>query len=122
MDIVRKTNYAQAFSFKYSRRPGTPGHDMDGQVDEGVKSERLARLQTLLNQQQVDFNQSCVGQDITVLIEKPGKSPEQMIGRSPWLQSVIVDAGLGAIGELVDVTVTEAHANSLQAVARRHAA
>ncbi len=122
MDIVEKTNYAQAFSFKYSRRPGTPGHDMDGQVDEDVKTERLARLQALLNQQQVDFNTSCIGRDIDVLVEKPGKLPGQMIARSPWLQSVIIDADLGEIGDIIDVTVSEAHANSLQAIARKRAA
>ena len=122
MDVVRQTNYAQAYSFKYSRRPGTPGHDMDGQVAEDVKGERLARLQSILNEQQAAFNQSCIGRDITVLIEKPGKTGDQMIGRSPWLQSVVVDANLGSIGDMVDVTVTEAHANSLQAVARRRAA
>ena len=118
MDVVRKTKYAQCYSFKYSKRPGTPGAEMDDQVDEDVKGERLQRLQALLNEQQVAFNQGCVGKTISVLLEKPGKSDAQLIGRSPWLQSVIVPSNIGAIGEIVEVRVTEAHANSLHAVAQ----
>jgi len=116
MDVVRKTKYAQCYSFKYSMRPGTPGAEMDNQVDEHVKGERLQRLQALLNRQQAEFNLSCVGKTISVLLEKPGKTGEQLIGRSPWLQSVIVPSNIGSIGDLVDVKVMEAHANSLHAV------
>jgi len=115
LNIVRQTKYAQCYSFKYSMRPGTPGADMDEQVDELVKSERLARLQALLNEQQVAFNESCIDKTITVLLEKPGKTDDQLIGRSPWLQSVIVPSSIGAIGDIVEVKVSEAHANSLQA-------
>ena len=115
LEIVRQTNYAQCFSFKYSRRPGTPGADMDGQVEEAVKTERLARLQALLNEQQIAFNRSCIGRKTRLLLEKPGRVDGQLIGRSPWLQSVIVDSSLGAIGDMVDVIITDAHANSLQA-------
>ena len=85
MDIVRKTNYAQCYSFKYSMRPGTPGAEMDNQVDEDVKNDRLARLQALLNEQQQAFNKSCVGKTMEVLLEKPGRNDQQLIGRSPWL-------------------------------------
>lgn len=115
MDIVRKTNYAQCYSFKYSMRPGTPGAEMDDQVDEAVKNERLARLQALLKEQQLQFNKDCVGKTIEVLLEKPGRNPQQLIGRSPWLQSVVVPAHIGAIGELVSVKVTQHNNNSLLA-------
>lgn len=114
LEIVRKTNYAQCYSFKYSMRPGTPGAEMKDQVPEDVKKERLARLQSLLNEQQLAFNQSCVGKTIDVLLEKPGKTDNQIVGRSPWLQSVIVDHKTGAIGDIVSVNITAAHANSLQ--------
>ncbi|PCH47194.1 MAG: tRNA (N6-isopentenyl adenosine(37)-C2)-methylthiotransferase MiaB [Hyphomicrobiales bacterium] len=122
LDIVRKTKYAQAFSFKYSTRPGTPGADMKNQVDEDVKAERLARLQALIIEQQVEFNQSCIGLKMTILLEKPGKTPHQLIGRSPWLQSVVVDADIGQVGDMVDVVVTHAYSNSLHAVAVQKAA
>jgi tRNA-2-methylthio-N6-dimethylallyladenosine synthase len=115
LDIVRQTNYAQCYSFKYSMRPGTPGADMDNQVDEDVKNDRLARLQALLNEQQLAFNKSCVGKTIEVLLEKPGRNAQQLIGRSPWLQSVVVPASCGQIGELVTVVVTQNNANSLLA-------
>ncbi|MEL6965821.1 MAG: tRNA (N6-isopentenyl adenosine(37)-C2)-methylthiotransferase MiaB [Pseudomonadota bacterium] len=113
LEIVRRTVYAQCYSFKYSQRPGTPGADMAGQVPEDVKSERLSRLQALLNQQQVAFNTGCVGKTMDVLLEKPGREAGQLIGRSPWLQSVIVGSHCGTIGDIVPVTVTAAHANSL---------
>ncbi|MEL7229777.1 MAG: TRAM domain-containing protein, partial [Pseudomonadota bacterium] len=114
MEIVRATNYAQCFSFKYSMRPGTPGAEMDEQVDEAVKTERLARLQALLNEQQQAFNAGCVGKTIDVLIEKPGREAEQWIARSPWLQSVVIPKSAGQIGDIVSVKVTAAHTNSLQ--------
>ncbi|MDD9909023.1 MAG: tRNA (N6-isopentenyl adenosine(37)-C2)-methylthiotransferase MiaB [Ahrensia sp.] len=117
LEIVRRTNYAQCYSFKYSMRPGTPGAEMPDQVAEEVKSERLARLQALLNEQQVAFNQGCVGKTIDILLEKPGRRDGQLIGRSPWLQSVVVDASLGHIGDMVRVEITEAGANSLLAKA-----
>ncbi len=115
MDIVHRTNYAQCYSFKYSMRPGTPGAEMDDQVDEEVKNDRLARLKTLLNEQQLAFNKSCVGKTIEVLLEKPGRNAQQLIGRSPWLQSVVVPAHCGQIGDLVTVVVTQNNANSLLA-------
>jgi tRNA-2-methylthio-N6-dimethylallyladenosine synthase len=115
LDIVRKTNYAQCYSFKYSMRPGTPGAEMDDQVDEAVKNERLARLQALLGEQQLAFNKQCVGKTIEVLLEKPGRNDQQLIGRSPWLQSVVVPAHCGAIGDLVSVKVTQHNNNSLLA-------
>ncbi|MEM9734433.1 MAG: tRNA (N6-isopentenyl adenosine(37)-C2)-methylthiotransferase MiaB [Pseudomonadota bacterium] len=114
MEIVRRTNYAQCFSFKYSMRPGTPGAEMGDQVEEPVKTERLARLQALLNEQQQAFNAGCVGKTIDVLIEKTGREAEQWIARSPWLQSVVIPKSAGQIGDIVSVTIAAAHANSLQ--------
>ena len=111
--IVEATNYAQCFSFKYSRRPGTPGADMAGQVPEAVKRERLARLQDLLTAQQSAFNGSMQGRTMDVLIEKPGRHDGQWIGRSPWLQSVVVPREAGSVGDIVPVAITAAHANSL---------
>ena len=115
MEIVRRTNYAQCYSFKYSMRPGTPGAEMEDQVDENVKNERLARLQALLAEQQRAFNEGCVGKKIDVLLEKPGREADQLIGRSPWLQSVVVPSHLGSIGDIVSVIVTDTNTNSLNA-------
>ncbi|MGI9352821.1 MAG: tRNA (N6-isopentenyl adenosine(37)-C2)-methylthiotransferase MiaB [Rhizobiaceae bacterium] len=113
--LVETVNYSSAFSFKYSSRPGTTGADMPNQVSEAVKSERLQRLQILLNQQQEAFNQRCVGRKVKILLEKRGRKPGQLIGRSPWLQSVIVDDNLGKPGDLVHVEITGAGPNSLTA-------
>ena len=115
MEIVRRTNYAQCYSFKYSMRPGTPGAEMANQVDEKVKDQRLARLKSLLSEQQNQFNADCVGKTIDVLLEKPGRDEGQLIGRSPWLQSVVVPSHLGNIGDVVSVTITKALTNSLSA-------
>lgn len=117
LELVRKVNYASAFSFKYSTRPGTPGADLDNQVPEDVKSERLQRLQALLSEQQEAFNVNCIGREMDILLEKPGRKEDQLIGRSPWLQSVIVDAKLGKPGDIISVKVTHAAPNSLNAVA-----
>jgi tRNA-2-methylthio-N6-dimethylallyladenosine synthase len=111
--LVREVGYAQAFSFKYSPRPGTPGAEMKNQVPEAVKSERLARLQALLNGQQLEFNRSMIGQPMDVLIEKPGRKTGQIAGRSPWLQTVILDEAAGRIGDIVAVRITSAGPNSL---------
>ncbi len=113
MRLVETVKYASAFSFKYSVRPGTPGADMNDQVPEHVKNERLQRLQALLNQQQEGFNGDCVGKEMQILMEKPGRKPGQLIGRSPWLQSVIVPDTLGQIGDIVKVRITDAAPNSL---------
>ncbi|MEN0088000.1 MAG: tRNA (N6-isopentenyl adenosine(37)-C2)-methylthiotransferase MiaB [Pseudomonadota bacterium] len=113
LDLVRRVTYASAFSFKYSPRPGTPGADMKDHVDPDVASERLQRLQALLNEQQEAFNRSKIGTQMDVLIEKPGKHEGQMIARSPWLQSVVVDESLGDVGDIVPVMVTDAAPNSL---------
>ncbi len=113
MRIVREVGYAQAFSFKYSPRPGTPGADMEDQVPEAVKDARLKRLQALLTEQQRSFAQSLVGTTIDLLLEKPGREAGQLVGRSPWLQPVIVDEEAGEIGDIVEVRITRAGSNSL---------
>jgi tRNA-2-methylthio-N6-dimethylallyladenosine synthase len=113
MNLVREVNYAQAYSFKYSTRPGTPGADLPDHVAEDVKTERLARLQALLFDQQQAFMQSMIGKTIDLLLEKPGRMPGQLIGRSPWLQSVNVDAKSSQIGDIIQVRITAAGPNSL---------
>lgn len=111
--IVEAVKYAQAFSFKYSTRPGTPGADLTDQVPEDVKAERLERLQALLLKQQNEFAQSLVGKTMDVLLEKPGRMPGQLIGRSPWLQSVNLDANDMKIGDIIHVRITATGPNSL---------
>ena len=111
--IVEEVNYAQAFSFKYSTRPGTPGAELSDQVPEEIKAERLERLQALLLKQQAAFAKSCVGKVIDLLLEKPGRMPGQLIGRSPWLQSVNVDAKASQIGDIIKVRITGTGPNSL---------
>ncbi|MCZ7856472.1 tRNA (N6-isopentenyl adenosine(37)-C2)-methylthiotransferase MiaB [Agrobacterium salinitolerans] len=113
MAMVETVKYAQAFSFKYSTRPGTPGADLTDQVAEEVKAERLERLQALLLRQQKEFAESLVGKTMDVLLEKPGRMPEQLIGRSPWLQSVNLDAKTLKIGDIVNVRITATGPNSL---------
>lgn len=113
MQIVRDVTYAQAYSFKYSTRPGTPGAEMDNQLPEQVKSERLQRLQALLTEQQKEFMQSLVGQHMDVLIEKPGREVGQIVGRSPWLQPVICHEAIGNVGDIVNVRINRVMVNSL---------
>ncbi len=113
LQLVREAGYASAFSFKYSRRPGTPAAAMPGQVDEAVKEERLARLNALLDEQQVAFNQSQVGRVLPVLFEKPGRHPGQLSGRSPYLQAVHVTGPAELIGQIVPVRIESAAKMSL---------
>ena len=106
MQLIRDVRYAAAYSFKYSPRPGTPGADMDDHVPEAVKDARLQALQALLNEQQAEFVAALKGQEVEILLEKTGKEPGQLVGRSPWLQPVIVDAKAGEIGDIVTVRIT----------------
>ena len=122
LKIVSKVNYAQAYSFKYSPRPGTPAAQMDAQVPAELMDERLQRLQALLNEQQLAFNGARVGQVMPVLLERPGKKPGQLVGKTPWLQSVHLQTS-AAIGDLIDVEILSAGPNSLAgAQAMRNAA
>jgi tRNA-2-methylthio-N6-dimethylallyladenosine synthase len=110
--IVDEVRYAQAFSFKYSPRPGTPAASMDGQIAREVMENRLARLQAALNRDQLAFNESSLGKRCKVLVERKGKLPGQWLGKSPWLQSVWFE-GDAALGDLVEVELIEAGPNSL---------
>lgn len=112
LNIVREVGYASAFTFKYSARPGTPAATMDGQVAEPVKDERLQRLQALVAEQSRAFNASKVGATTRILLDRTGRKPGQMIGKSPWLQSVFVESD-APIGTMLDVRLTEALPNSL---------
>ncbi|WP_018148522.1 tRNA (N6-isopentenyl adenosine(37)-C2)-methylthiotransferase MiaB [Henriciella marina] len=113
MSLVREVGYAIAYSFKYSPRPGTPAADMFGHVPEEVKDERLQRLQTLLKQQQTEFNASKIGDTLPVLVTGKGRMPGQMHGRSPWMQSVHFDGPEHLVGQIVDVKVVGSTLNSL---------
>ncbi|WP_199792329.1 tRNA (N6-isopentenyl adenosine(37)-C2)-methylthiotransferase MiaB [Allosphingosinicella vermicomposti] len=112
LKLVSAVNYAQAYSFKYSPRPGTPAADMENQVAAEVMDERLQRLQALINVGQLAFNQATVGKHTQVLLERQGKKPGQLIGKSPWLQSIHLET-VAKIGEIVDVEILSAGPNSL---------
>jgi tRNA-2-methylthio-N6-dimethylallyladenosine synthase len=113
LSLVDEVGFAGAFSFKYSPRPGTPAADLAGQVPEDVKAERLQRLQAAIDRDQRRFNAGCVGRRFDVLFERPGRHPGQIVGRTPYLQPVQIIAPARWIGEIHEVTITEASANSL---------
>jgi tRNA-2-methylthio-N6-dimethylallyladenosine synthase len=113
LSLVEDIGYTGAFSFKYSPRPGTPGADMDGQVDEAVKADRLRQLQQTIDGCQAAFNRRCLGRTVSVLFERPGRYGGQIVGRSPYLQPVQVEAPATLIGQIADVIVTEVASNSL---------
>jgi tRNA-2-methylthio-N6-dimethylallyladenosine synthase len=111
--LVRQVEFAMAYSFKYSARPGTPAAALPAQVPEEVRSERLDRLQALLREQQLAFNRAMIGRRLPVLLEKPGRHPGQLIGRSPYLQSVHLNAAETLIGRIVPVDILALAPNSL---------
>ena len=113
LGLVREVGYASAYSFKYSARPGTPAAGAKDLVPAEVASERLARLQARLAEQQTAFQDSMVGRRLPVLIEKPGRMEGQMVGRSPWLHAVHMTAAAERVGEIVEVEIAEAGPNSL---------
>ena len=113
MALVREIGFAQAFSFKYSPRPGTPASGLRRQIADRVKSDRLRELQELLERQAAEFNAASVGSTMPVLLERPGRHPGQLVGRSPYLQAIHVSAGGLTIGDLVQVRVTACHSHSL---------
>ena len=116
LQLIAQVNYASAFTFKYSRRPGTPASAMPGQIAEEIKDERLARLNALLDEQARAFNQSQVGKTLPVLLERAGRHPGQLIGRSPYLQAVHATAPAHLIGEIVPVRIESAARMSLAGV------
>ena len=115
--IVDEVRYASAYSFKYSARPGTPAATMEDQIPREIMDERLQRLQERINAHSLAFNRSKVGSDTQVLIERKGRHEGQMIGRSPWLQSVHVETS-ATPGEMVDVTLVAAGPNSMTGAVR----
>ena len=113
MKLVEQVSFASAFSFKYSRRPGTPAAMLPDQVPEPVKAARLSALQSLLAEQALAFNASKVGSVVPVLFAEAGRKPGQLIGKTPWLQSVHAEGPVRLSGRITDVRLVEAHANSL---------
>jgi tRNA-2-methylthio-N6-dimethylallyladenosine synthase len=113
LTLVQEVQFSQAYSFKYSPRHGTPGALMENQVPEKVKSERLTRLQELLNAQQKAFNIRCVGKVMTVLLDRKGKQDGQLLGKTPYLQSVYVEAPPNLLGQCVEVRIEKAFSNGL---------
>ena len=116
LSIVREVQYAAAYCFKYSIRPGTPAAAMADQVPEAVKDERLARLLAAVAEGSLAFNRSTIGRRCTILLERPGRKPGQLIGKTPWLQSAVVSIPGATIGDLVEVDIVDAHPNSVEAV------
>ncbi len=116
LELVRKVKYAQTFSFKYSKRPGTPAAAAMKQVSESVKSERLQALQKLLLEQQDDFNDAQIGRTLDVLFEKPGREDGQLVGRSPYLHPIHAQAPATMIGQIARVRVEMRTSNSLKGV------
>ena len=121
LNIVDEVRYASAYSFKYSARPGTPAAVMEDQIPREIMEDRLQRLQERINLHRLAFNRSKVGVDTRILIERAGKLPGQMIGRSPWLQSVHVETDARP-GDIVDVTLVAAGPNSIAGALRQKVA
>jgi tRNA-2-methylthio-N6-dimethylallyladenosine synthase len=114
--LVEDVGFAQAFSFKYSPRPGTPAAGMRRQIKDPIKSERLMQVQALLAEQARAFNEATVGRVLPVLLEHSGRHPGQQVGRTPYLQAVRVEAARSTLGQIIDVLITESHAHSLAGV------
>jgi tRNA-2-methylthio-N6-dimethylallyladenosine synthase len=114
LDLVRQVGYAQAFSFKYSARPGTPAAASANQIADDLKSDRLHALQDILSEQQVAFNQSYRDRTVAVLFEKQGSKPGQAVGRSPWLQAVHVENAAAFVGAIENVRIVDVLSNSLR--------
>ncbi len=115
LELIKQVNYASAFSFKYSPRPGTPGAQMKEQVPEKLRAERLSKLQAILNEQQLNFNRAMIGKIMPILFDKIGKEKGQIGGRSPYLQAVHLEAPKELIGTIGEVKIIAAEKNSLKA-------
>ncbi|MBP9694210.1 MAG: tRNA (N6-isopentenyl adenosine(37)-C2)-methylthiotransferase MiaB [Alphaproteobacteria bacterium] len=116
LDLVRRINFAQAYSFKYSPRPGTPAAIMENQVEETIKTERLEALQQLLDAQQLAYNHGFIGKTVPVLFERFGHKEGQLNGRSPWMQSVNVTGAERLLGKIIDVEIDLANERSLHGI------
>ena len=115
LELVREVKYAQAYSFKYSTRPGTPAAENKHQVPEELKAERLSRLQTLLSTHQKEFMGTMVGKILPVLLERPGRLAGQLVGRSEYLHGVHANIDQAKIGDIVNLRILGADTNSLRA-------
>ena len=115
LNLVEKVNYSQAYSFKYSRRPGTPGSIMQGQVSEDIKTERLLALQEMLDIQQFEFNNAFIGKSMEVLVERRRRKDKLLVGKSPYMQAVHLLEDKYDIGNILRVNVFAADKNSLKA-------
>jgi tRNA-2-methylthio-N6-dimethylallyladenosine synthase len=113
LDLIRAVEFAQAYSFKYSARPGTQAADLDTQIPEDVKNERLLRLQDLLERQRQQFNRDLVGREFGVLFDKPGRLPGQIAGRAPYLLPVQAMGPAHLIGTVAPVRIAGVSTNSL---------
>ncbi|MEE2746060.1 MAG: tRNA (N6-isopentenyl adenosine(37)-C2)-methylthiotransferase MiaB [Pseudomonadota bacterium] len=113
LQLIKDVGFIQSFSFKYSARPGTPGSLMEDQVPTQVKNERLAEIQTLLASNQEKFNNACIGSSMSVLLDRPGRKPGQLAGRSPFMQAVHVIAPDSEVGKVVRLKVDDAFVHSL---------
>jgi tRNA-2-methylthio-N6-dimethylallyladenosine synthase len=112
LDLVAEIGFAQSYSFKYSPRPGTPA-SVERQLPDPVKTERLATLQALLQQQQRAFNEAAIGSMMPVLFERSGRHAGQLVGRTPYMQSVHADADPSRIGAILPVRIVGLRSNSL---------
>jgi tRNA-2-methylthio-N6-dimethylallyladenosine synthase len=113
LSLVDEIGFATAYSFIYSPRPGTPAAEMENQASDAEKSERLQRLQAVITRHWRAFNAQSLGRTVEVLLEKPGKLPGQLVGRTPYLQAVQVMAPRSATGSLVEVNITDIGTNTL---------
>jgi tRNA-2-methylthio-N6-dimethylallyladenosine synthase len=113
LDLCNEVGYAQAYSFKYSSRPGTPAAGLE-EIEEEKKSERLLSLQSLLTLHQKNFQKRMIGNEYPVLIEKKGKEIDQVVGRSPYLQPVFIKGSIDLLGEIVPVEMKSYRTNSLE--------
>lgn len=115
LSLIREVNFVQAYSFKYSPRPGTPASTRDEQIDDDIKAERLQRLQSLVAGQQLEFNRACAGRRMPVLFDRRGRTPTQLVGRSPYLQSVhLENAPAELFGRIAEIEIEEGFAMSLR--------
>ena len=115
IDLVKKIKYAQAYSFNYSPRPGTPSADYEKQIPQNIKSERLKLLQDILKQQQLEFNNQSKGKIVSILIERKGREIDQLVGKTPYMQSVFFKniENKSKVGDFIDVKIDTIKVNNL---------
>jgi tRNA-2-methylthio-N6-dimethylallyladenosine synthase len=122
LSLIAEVGFIQTYSFKYSPRPGTPAANLENQLLEEVKVERLTRIQAELEKVQSAFNRSCIGRSFSVLLDRQGRKDGQLLGRSPYMQPVHVTAGPEMMGEVLDLRITAAYRNSLAGIIEKRQA